>query len=57
MKEKIETLYKNRKSFSGYMLTLILKWHDLIQDKNFDPSVMGHNSVLFIDRALGRLAW
>lgn len=55
MKHKIKTLYLNRDQFSGYMLRLIMRWHELAQDKNFDPSIMGHNSVLFINRALDRL--
>lgn len=55
MKKKIETLYKNRHQFSSYMIVLILKWHELFQNKNFKPAMMGHNSVLFVNRAIEKI--
>jgi hypothetical protein len=54
MKQKVNILWCNRHLFSGYMLALILKWHVLFQNKNFRPELIGHNSVLFINRALDR---
>lgn len=57
MQERIELLYCERNRFGGYMLVLILFWHEWMilemkKDRYFWIEKLSHNSVIFIDRGI-----
>lgn len=54
LRDMIETLYRRREQYGGYMRHLIDVWHKIANEPDTKTPLgdrLGHNSVRFIERA------